>query len=181
MKKVLAILLMGIVCFSACKKKPENVIADILKHYDEINKKQKDYKLKHVDDITSSAGGTITGYYRDEEVKKIVSEHFTDTCRTFTDYYFDDGMLILVIRQNFAYNKPISYTEERAKEKGDSIWYDDKKTKLTISRFYFSGNKLVKWVDGDGKEVSNKSIEFINKESLIWAETIILMKELKEQ
>lgn len=181
MNKVFKLFLLAIICFSSCKKKPANVVADIMKHYQEINKKQKDYTPKHVDDITSAAGGTITGYYRDNEVKKIVSEHFTDTCRTFTEYYFDEGMLIFILRQNFVYNKPVSYTEEKAKEKGDSTWYDDKKTKMEISRFFFYENKLVKWIGPDNKEIDAKSWAFTNKESALWAETIVLMKELKEQ
>jgi len=181
MKNAWIILLITIVSAPACNKKPENIVAGVMKHYEEINRKQKDYKVKRVDDITSAASGTITGYYRDDEVKKIVAEHFSDTCRTFTEYYFDDGMLIFILRQNFVYNKPISYTEEKATALGDSVWYDDKKTRLDISRFFFSSNKLEKWYTPDGKEVPKKTWAFTNRETALWAETIVLMKELKEQ
>jgi len=181
MNKVLTILLAAVTCFSSCKKKPENVIADVTKHYTGINAKLKDYTVKHVDDITSAASGTITGYYREDEVKKIEAEHFSDTCRTFTEYYFDDGMLIFILRQNFVYNKPITYTMEKANAGGDSVWYDDKKTRLDISRFFFSNNKLVKWFAPGNKEVPATSWAFTNKEAALWAETIILIKELKEQ
>ena len=82
--------------------------------------------------------------------------------------------------EDYKYNKPASYTEEKAKANGDSIWYDDKKTRLEKSRFFFNENKLVKWNLPDGKEVDSKSIQFINMESRLWAETLVLMKELKE-
>ncbi len=180
-KNILYITLILITCLSACKKKQGDVVASALKISEEINKKLKDYTQKHVDDITSRASGTITGYYRDDEVKKIYAEHFTDTCRTFTEYYFDEGYLIYILRQDFKYNRPARYTEEKAKANGDSVWYDDKKTRLEISKFYFGDNKLVKWISPDSKEVDSKSIQFINKESGLWAETIVLMKELKEQ
>ena len=181
MKNIFYIALVLLVGFSACKKKQGDVVANALKKSEETNKKLKDYIQKHVDDITSRANGTITGYYRDDEVKKIYGEHFTDTSRAFTEYYFDEGYLILITRQDFKYNMPASYTEEKAKANGDSVWYDDKKTRLELSSFYFSDNKLVKWIAPDRKEVDAKSIQFINMESRLWAETLVLMKELKEQ
>ena len=181
MRKFSMLLFIMFASFASCKKKPENIIADIMKHYKAINDKQKDYTVKHVDDITSAASGTITGYYRDDELKKIVAEHFTDSSRTFTEYYFDDGMLIFIFRQNFVYNCPMSYTEEKARAKGDSVWYDDKKTRLDIDKFYFNLNKMIRWVGPDDKEIHPQSTRFINKEPELWAETIVLMKELKEQ
>lgn len=168
------------ITFSSCKKKTEDILADIARKYSEINTKQKDLKSKRVDDITSAGGGAITGYYKDDEVKKIVSEHFTDSCRTFTEYYFDDGMLIFVLAQNYIYNCPMSYTEEVAKRNNDTVWYDDKKTRLETSRFYFSKNKLIKWADPEN-DIPEKSAEFIDKESELWAKAVILIKQLKEQ
>src|ERR1035438_400226 len=113
MSRFLSFCLLLFICFSSCRNKPEDIIADIKKKYTEINQKQNDLKSKHVDDITSAGGGSITGFYRDEEVKKIVSEHYTDTSRTFTEYYFDDGMLIFILKLNFVYNRPVTYTEEK--------------------------------------------------------------------
>ena len=167
--------------FSSCKNKPEDILADIKKKYTGINNKLKDYTPKRVDDITSAAGGSISGFYRDDEVKKIISEHFTDTCRTFTEYYFDDGMIIFILKQNFVYNCPVFYSQEMARAKNDSVWYDDKKTRLEITRYYFNKNKLLKWVMPGNTEVDPKTAEFIDKESELWAETVILIKELKEQ
>ena len=181
MNKVIQVLLLTVFCLGSCKQKPENVIADIMKHYEKINSTLKDYKVKQVDDITSPASGTITGYYREDEIKKIESEHFTDTSRTFSEYYFDDGMLIFIIKQNFIYNRPNTYTEEVAKAKGDSVWYDDKKTRMEITKFYFSNNKLLKWVAPNDKEVPAITWAQTNKEAALWAETIVLIKELKEQ
>ena len=180
-KNKISVWLLSCCVLLSCQQKTANVQEDIMKHYSEINKKLKDYKIKHVDDIRWAAGDAITGYYRDEEVKKIVSERFTDTCRTFTEYYFDDGMLIFVLKQNFVYNKPVSYTMEKANALGDSVWYDDKKTVLQVSRFFFNKNKMVKWISFDNKEVSDKTWTFTNKESSLWAEALVLLKELKEQ
>lgn len=181
MRRILQLSLLLIVCFSSCKRKQEDILADIKNKYAQINNKLKDYTLKQVDDITSRANGTITGYYRDDEVKKVISEQYTDTCRTFTQYYFDDGMLIFVVQQDFVYNKPVTYTEDVARSHNDTVWYDDKKTKMEISRFYFNKNKLIKWTDPQNSDMPVNNEEFTNRQSLIWAQTVILLKELKEQ
>ncbi len=82
---------------------------------------------------------------------------------------------------NFKYNRPDTLTEEKAKANHDSVWYDDKKTKMEITRFYLNKNKLVKWILPGGKEVSPVSAEFIDKEPMLWAEAALLIKELKEE
>lgn len=181
MGKYLALFLLFIIGLSSCNRKPEDAVAYDIKTYESIDKKLNDYKAKSVDDITSIAKGTISGYYRENEVKKIYAEHFTDTNRVFTEYYFDDGMLIYIRQQNFVYNCPDTITEEKAKANNDTVWYDDKKTKMEISRFYFNKNKLVKWLAPDNKEIAPATAQFIDKESVLWGETAILIKELKEQ
>ncbi len=181
MRQFLTLLFLSLLCFSSCKRKQADILADIRKNYTEINNNLKDYTRKQVDDITSAINGSITGYYRDDEIKKINSEHYSDTCRTFSEYYFDDGMLIFIIRQNYVYNKPRTYTEEKAKANNDSVWYDDKKTRLEISRFYFDKNKLIKWLNPDNIDIPVNTAEFINMQSALWAETVILIKQLKEQ
>ena len=181
MTKYFLPILLLIVCIFSCKKKPEDVVKDANKNCEKINKQLTDYTSKQVDDLGSRAAGSITGYYREQEVRKIISEHYTDTNRVFDEYYFDDGMLIFVLEQNFIYNRPRSYTEEKARANNDSVWYDDKKSRLEISRFYLNKNKLVKWILPGNKEVPPATAAFIDKESAIWAETVLLIKELKEQ
>jgi len=176
----LSVFLLFIIFFSSCKKKEGDVIADIQKTSAEINKKLKKYTVKHTDDLTTRDGGSITGYYRDDEAKKIYTEHFADNGRTFSEYYFDDGLMIQIVKQEFTYNRPRSYTEEKARKDNDSEWYDDKKTKMEIYHYYFSKNKLIKWTGNDNNVITVSSANFTDKESELWAETVILLKELKE-
>ncbi len=181
MSKFVALLLVSFIFISSCKQKQENVLADIKKNYAEINAKLKDYTRKQVDDITSPGAGSITGYYRDDEIKKITAQRYTDTNRVFSDYYFEDGMLIFVVEQDFVYNKPVSYTEEVAKLNNDSVWYDDKQTRMQVSRFYFHKNKLIKWLNADNIDVPVNNSGFDNKQSELWAQAVVQIKQLKEQ
>lgn len=172
-------LLLG--CFTSCKQRQEDILAGIKKNVTKIDDNLRKYTRKEVDDLTSRVPGNVTGYYRDNEVKRVDASRFTDTNRKFTQYYFDDGMLIYAIEENYTYNKPMSYTEDVARANKDSVWYDDKKTTMQLNRYYFRKNKLIKWINANDVDMPVNDIDFINKESLIWAEAAILLKELKEQ
>jgi hypothetical protein len=52
---------------------------------------------------------------------------------------------------------------------------------MEISRFYFYKNKLIKWIDADNSDMPVNTQEFTNKQSLLWAESAILIKELNEE
>ena len=53
-------------------------------------------------------------------------------------------------------------TEERALKDGDSVWYDDTKTKMTTTRYYFFEGRMVKWINKDNKVIpeTNKKYDF---------------------
>jgi hypothetical protein len=61
------------------------------------------------------------------------------------------------------------------------VYYDDKKTRLLVSRYYFDKNKLIKWEPPviDGKPAPTGDL--IAKESLLWAQTLVLLKQLKDE
>jgi hypothetical protein len=181
MRKFLVVILLFAACISSCKKKQADVLADIKKKYAKINDELNDLTLKEVDDLTSAGSGKISGYYQDKEVKKIYWEHFTDTNRTFSEYYFDDGMLIFAIDQDFVYNRPMSYTEEKAKEQNDSVWYDDKKTELQVNMFYFNKNKLIKWIAPGSHDMPVNTAAFTDKESELWAKASLMLKHLRDE
>ncbi len=181
MNKYIGFLVLSLFCFAACKQKPDDVVASANKKVAVINKKLPDYKQKLVDDLHSRAKGNITGYYRDDEVKKVYAEHFSDTDRIFASYYFDDGMLIYAEEQDYKYNCSDEITPEIAAANHDSVYYDDKKTRLMVNRYYFDKNKLIKWLPPsvNGKPVPTG--DMITRESLLWAQTLVFLKKLKDE
>jgi hypothetical protein len=180
MKKFPALFLIFFTCFFSCKKKMDDVLTGIQKNCIEINKSLDKLTKKQAEDIISSSHGNITGYYNDDEVKKIYSANYTDTTRTFSTFYFDDGMLIFAEEQNFIYNRPVKYTEEVAKAHNDTVWYDDKKTRLVINHYYFYKDRLIRWT-ADNIEVPASAQAFKAREPIIWAQSALLIKELKEE
>jgi hypothetical protein len=174
MNKLLIVLVFVVLAITACKKKQGDILARIGKNTEQINSKLKEYTLKQVDDIVSEEHGVVVGYFRDDEAKKVSTQHFGD-------YYFDDGMLIFVHSEDYVYNKPTTYTEEVALAANDSDWYDDKKTKLEINRYYFNDNKLIKWTGPGSNDVPVNIAEFTQREPTILAQALIALKQLKAE
>lgn len=181
MKNTFLIAFIALIALGSCQKKQENVLASIREKREEINANLKNYITRQVDDIVSKDRGIIQGYYRDKEAKKISTQHFGREKRNFVEYYFDDGMLIYVVSQDFLYNKPNDYTEEVAAMKNDSVWYDDSKTRLEINKYYFSDNKLIKWTGPSDNDVPVNIAEFTQKEPEIIARALLALKQLKSE
>jgi hypothetical protein len=181
MNKLLIVLVFVVLAITSCKKKQGDILARIGKNTEQINSKLKEYTLKQVDDIVSEEHGVVVGYFRDDEAKKVSTQHFGANSRRFTDYYFDDGMLIFVHSEDYVYNKPTTYTEEVALAANDSDWYDDKKTKLEINRYYFNDNKLIKWTGPGSNDVPVNIAEFTQREPTILAQALIALKQLKAE
>ncbi len=181
MKRIFLLVFIAIVCGTACKKKEVDIVASITQKREKIDHKLKEYTLRKADDIVSAGHGAITGFFRDEEAKKVSTQFFGTEKRSFTDYYFDDGMLIYAESQDFIYNNSTTYTEELAREEHDSNWYDDSKTKLEINKYYFDDNKLIKWTGAKSTDVPSNIADFTKQEPLIIAHALVALKQLKEE
>lgn len=181
MRRIISFLFIIVIAFTACKKKQENILASIRETRTEIDAKLKDYTYRRVDDMVTEGQGVISGYFRDDEAKKMITERYVKDRRTFTEYYFDDGMLIYVVSQDFIYNKPNTYTEEVARFQNDTEWYDDSKTKLEINKYYFNDNKLIKWTGPSSADVAVNGTDFTEQEPLILARAVLALKHLKEE
>ncbi|MBX2907830.1 MAG: hypothetical protein KF744_17420 [Taibaiella sp.] len=181
MKRLLTLVFVLGLSVAACKKKQEDILSTIKETRDKINSKLKDYSIRKVDDIVLKGNGVVTGYYRDDEVRKVITEEYEDERRTFTEYYFDGGELIYVVSQDYVYNKPMSYTEEVARFQGDSVWYDDSKTKLEVNKYYLDDNKLIKWTGPNDGDVPVNIAGFTQKEPLLLAHALMALKKLKTE
>lgn len=137
----------------------------------EINEHLPEYKRKNIESSIQSENVTsLTIYLKDDKIALAVAASYTETDRSTSKYYFDNNKLMCVVQEEYTYNKPTYVTEEKALKNGDTVWYDDTKTKHTTSRYYFYDGRMVKWVDKDNKVIpeSNKRYDL---------QTAILLKD----
>ena len=131
----------------------ESLVKDIRSKYTEIRANLDSYDTTMIEIWDESAeGGQATAYYESGNLKLIEVVWLGETGKNQIEYYFNDEKLIFAFDQDFDYNRPIYWDEEKAKENGDNEVFDPEKTTVKEDRYYFDNEKLFLWLDNDKEE-----------------------------
>ena len=152
MIRLFSIVAIVSLCLSSANAIPAQAdpIPEIRSHYATINKLLPKFKkVKKELSGFSAEGGELTAYFDGPAVAKIVATYLGESGRATEEYYFWNGDLIFVFRKESMYDKPLSGKIVNSKE----------------SRFYFSDDRMVRWIDENGKQVSSTSAEFNEKQN----------------
>ena len=159
MKRILTITLATIVISSVLANIGESVaaeaslqpdpVASIRTHYVQINRGAARYK-KVKKDLSgfSTEGGVLVAYFDGPNIMKISATFYGESGKAAEDYYYWDGKLIFVLRTDYAYSKPLS----------------GRVVKTELSRFYFTDDKLIRWLDENRKQVTSETSEYTEKQ-----------------
>lgn len=124
-------------------------IQSIRAQYAAINKRVTRYrKVRKKLSGFSLEGGELVAYLDGPAVVKIVANHYGEGGRTLEEYYYASGKLIFVYAKESRYDRPLSGKVVRATE----------------ARFYFQNDRLIRWLDEDGKPVASGSTEYQEKQ-----------------
>lgn len=124
-------------------------IQSIRGQYAAINKRAGRYrKVRKKLSGFSLEGGELVAYLDGPAVVKIVANHYGEGGRTLEEYYYSSGKLIFVYARESRYDRPLSGKVVRATE----------------ARFYFQNERLIRWLDEDGKQVASGSAEYQGKQ-----------------
>ncbi|MBC8136342.1 MAG: hypothetical protein H8F28_10690 [Fibrella sp.] len=116
----------------------------IRKYYTRINTEAKRYTKKERDLSGFSAeGGTLTGYYGKNELRKMVAIYYGESGRKIEEYYFADGSLIFVLSTDLRYVRPLTFD---GKDTGEIASTEQ-------NRIYFNKSNLIQWLTPNGKPV----------------------------
>src|SRR6266481_3690865 len=152
MKRIPAVFLLALFILSvygSAKAQSEAAIEVIRQHYAAINKNVTLYRRVKKDLSGYSAeGGELIAYFHGPTIMKIAATFFGETGRSTEEYYYWDGKLIFVFRREARYDKPLSGKIVATKE----------------IRLYFKDDKMIRWIDENGKGVAAGSTEFPDKE-----------------
>jgi hypothetical protein len=137
----------GRLCIAASPQ--EDPIASIRRHYAEINRSTAKYKkVKKELAGFSAEGGQLVAYFAGPSITKIAATFYGESGKASEEYYYHGDQLIFVLRTDYQYSQPLS----------------GKVVKTTLNRFYFSGDKLIRWVDEKGKQVASDKSEYAEKQ-----------------
>jgi len=128
----------------------DDPVQSIRQQYASINQNAPRYRrVKKSLSGFSAEGGELVAYFHGPSVMKMVATFLGETGRSVEEYYFWNGQLIFVFRTENRYDKPLSGKVVRKIE----------------NRFYFKDNKLIRWLDENGKEVASDSADYAPKQS----------------
>ena len=144
-------------------KTEEEVISDIREKFGAINYNLNSYKKIKKDLMEElTEGGELEGYFKKEELKKIVTSYYGEMGKLIEEYYFWDNELFFVFTQDYSYNMPM-------------YMVGSKVDKIDENRYYIHNNKLIRWLNPNKEKVAKS--KFTTKESEILQNT----KKLEEQ
>ncbi len=133
----------------AARVQSEDEFSAIRQHYAQINRNAAKYKKVRKDLSGFSAeGGVLVAYFEGANIMKIAATFYGETGKAAEEYYYWDGKLIFVLRTDSRYSKPLS----------------GKVVKTTVERFYFNEDKLIRWIDENGKQVAPDTSEYAEKQ-----------------
>ncbi|MGV0918897.1 hypothetical protein ACTS94_00710 [Empedobacter falsenii] len=127
-------------------------IKTIKANFSRINSIKNWTKIKEVETDDSTEGGFINYYFLNDKLEKIVVRKFGESGQYLAEYYLLNDKLSFVFEQDTTYNFPLYWKE-----------FDDKKSKIEESRYYFEDRKLIHFI-GKSKnykpESENTLVEF---------------------
>lgn len=129
----------------AASPEVEDPINTIRQHYASINRNAARYKKvrKELSGF-STEGGVLVAYFDGPAIMKIVATFYGESGKASEEFYYWEGKLIFVLRTDYRYNKPLS----------------GKVVRTTMNRYYFSNDKLIRWIDENGRQVASDTSAF---------------------
>src|SRR4028119_1917311 len=140
-RHIIAFAFVGLMVAAHCGHAAEPAIEAIRAQYARVNRELKRCTQgKSNLEGYSTAGGTLTAYFRNLSPRKLVAQFYGETGRATEEYYFWNNRLFFVIRRESRYDKPFGIVQS-----------------TTENRYYFTGGKLIRWVDERKNSISTAS------------------------
>jgi hypothetical protein len=148
--RIILLLLLSVSGLQLAGAQTQDPVESIRQHFANINQNVALYRrVKKNLSGFSAEGGELVAYFHGPTVMKMVATFFGETGRGVEEYYFWNGQLIFVFQTDNRYDKPLSGKVVRKAE----------------NRFYFKDDKMIRWLDENGKEVASDSAEYAPKQA----------------
>ncbi len=165
----------------------EQAVADIRKHFAEINETLTEYtrvfvKDVHVQEDTNPdaysreasavyrlAGTNLERYLDGDVPVKIIAKMDGDRQDLISEYYYRNGTLCFVLRRMVNYDDP--------KWGAD---FDEEKNRVVVNRFYFHRGRMVRWINGENAKVDPSDPAYIRAAADVMSDSALYMSMSRE-
>jgi hypothetical protein len=141
--------------------KQEALIKRIRADYQRIHAAKKSFKVETTELMGFSVEGGEAQFYRNQQgqVEMIKASLYGEMGRQTHELYLKNQRVIFVFSREEHYNVPF-YIDQPAVD-GSYEAFDPKKSSFTEARYYFDQQKLIRWLDADGKAVEPSDPKFL--------------------
>lgn len=176
-----SLIAIGILIFSNFVQADDSEINSIRKEYQLIQRALPTFKTETIELEDYALEGADAKTYRDKagDIRLIKAELFHESGKEFKNFYYHNGKLIFALYVTHRYNQHTGITPEIAKQEGIEEAFDPKKTLITEDRYYFSNNRMVRWIDENKKEVKVDTNEFKDSEEEVMANSNDMLSKFK--
>lgn len=112
-------------------------------NYKRINSKTNWDSVKQKDLHQSTEGGTVSYYYSNDQIEKIIVRQYGENNQWLNEYYIVNRELTFVLEKNYSYNRPIYWDSVEMKKNDDSQAFEQGKTEVIEDKSYFKNGKLI--------------------------------------
>lgn len=161
---VVAIVLSVVGSFTAAAE--DRDISWIRSEYRTVRESIENFSKTEEFIVGRSSEGALATAYQDArgEVQLIDVTYYGEMGRTRYELYYAGVQAFFVLKQDFAYNAPFYMGAERTNEEGlpDEQAFTRAKTVLQEHRFYFDGDRLIRYI---GPNPASSSDSFSSEET----------------
>ncbi len=155
------IFLLFILFLSGSLPADESPIEEIRREYKAIRDAMPTYSKQEIEVSDYSADGGRATVYRDNNgnIRLIISRLHGESGKVVEEFYYKDDNLFFAFSKSHQYNVPYYVTEDIARDI-PSPAFDPEKTIVSENRYYFTNNRLIRWLDSDNKPIKSNTDKF---------------------
>jgi len=132
----------------------DEIIKNIRKEFSKINSDTAKFRVVQQDMNDQSAeGGTMKKYYDGNVLRKAILTFYGETGQSTSEYYFSNGQLFFCFERTKTYSQSISAGKTTV-------------SKIEENRYYFNGQRLIRWINSSGK-ITNKNLYPVKEKEVL--------------
>jgi|GEM_PF-5752711 len=120
--------------------------------YQQVRNKQPEYEQVKTTFTESTGSVQATAFYEGNDLMIIEVIHFSEGIHKQTEYYFENGYLYFALERAQPPENVITINS-KGKDKGKTRLSSAANTAVTENRYYFYGDKLIRWYDNEQQVV----------------------------
>lgn len=163
------LILMLLTAASVRAQTGDSALQQIRQVYQEVNQHIASYRMKDVYmEGISTEGATLQGYYAGDTLRLMVQDVMGEMYKYRLEVYYEADTPVFYYERWYLYEVPLFDPA-----------FDVHKSKVSETRGYFTGGKMIRWIDEKNSIFQQRNTAFIKTEQTFLKTAVDLRQVLK--